>query len=141
MTWNPLAIATERAADGGQREPSENPVTARAVTLSSEAPRWLSPRSPPGAVWPRPAARWLPAPRRARFASDYRAAVAPAGPASLSSLARQINEALALPRNSLQATVEPGHGQRRQGRHGEAGLAVGEVRFTKPQVRLVAPEQ
>lgn len=81
---------TEQATEGGLREPSENLFAATVVIFIAAAPagrpapRWLSPRWPPGAVAPRPAARWLPAPRCALFGSDYRAAVAPAVPASLS---------------------------------------------------------
>lgn len=81
MTWGLSAVATERATEGGQQE---NPLPAAAVIPSPAAPRCLSVPTPRGAVWPGPAARWLPAPRRAHFASDYSTAVAPAVPASLS---------------------------------------------------------
>lgn len=91
MSSSHLAIATERATEGGLWEPSENQFTATIVISNIAA--WAGMAGFKVAVLsaccPEPrlrrlGARRLTAPRRAHFASHYCAAVATAVPGSLS---------------------------------------------------------
>lgn len=91
MSSSHLAIATERATEGGLREPSENRFTATIVIFNIAGWAGLAgfEVAVPSACCPEPrlrrlGARRLTAPRRAHFARDYCAAVATVVPGSLS---------------------------------------------------------